>query len=188
VASQSKGIGRWVGAAGVIGLLAVAFVIGLNLKGCDEKAGDQVQAVRIDGKTFFLEVVDEPQKRFRGLGGRTHIDDNGGMLFVFPRPIGTNNGGFVMRDCPIPIDIIFIDASGRVINWHHMAPEPPRGPDEGEPGTFDNQKYEDRLKRYPAEFPYQFAVELKGGTLEKLHLRKGEKLDLPVDALKQRAR
>ena len=61
--------------------------------------------------------------QFRGLGGRTHIDPHGGMLFVFPFRTPT---AFVMRDCPVPIDVAFLDSSGRVIAVHEMTPEPPR--------------------------------------------------------------
>ena len=84
-------------------------------------------SVAIGGETFTLEVARDPAVQYRGLGGRTHIDPHGGMLFVFPSPRAT---AFVMRDCPIPIDVAFLDASGRVIALHEMPPEPARRADE----------------------------------------------------------
>ena len=112
--------------------------------------------VSIGGERFTLEVARDPATQYRGLGGRTRIDPHGGMLFVFPAPRAT---AFVMRDCPIPIDIAFLDASGRVIAVHEMTPEPPRGPDESE------LAYESRLKQYPSGLPAMFAIETAGGRL-----------------------
>src|SRR3954462_15091120 len=71
--------------------------------------------VTIDGKKFKLELALDGDTRFHGLSGRTEIPADGGMLFVFPQPVTT---AFVMRDCPIPIDIIFLDGAGRVVATH----------------------------------------------------------------------
>lgn len=125
--------------------------------------------VWIKGERFVLEVARDPKTQFRGLGGRTHIDPNGGMLFPFAVPHIT---AFVMRDCPIPIDIAFLDADGRVITIHEMQVEPPRK--EGE----SSEAYEVRLKRYPSGLPASFAIETAGGRLRELGLRPGDTIDL----------
>ena len=126
-------------------------------------------AVTIGGERFDLEVARDPATQFRGLGGRTHIDPHGGMLFVFPYPHTT---AFVMRDCPIPIDIAFLDAEGRVIAIHEMQAEPPRGAGES------IGAYESRLRQYPSALPAQFAIETAAGRLHALGLKGGDKLDL----------
>jgi hypothetical protein len=125
--------------------------------------------VMIGGERFQLEVARDPATQFRGLGGRTQIDPHGGMLFVFPYPHAT---AFVMRDCPIPIDIAFLDAEGRVIAIHEMQPEPPRRADES------TGAYESRLRQYPSGLPALFAIETAGGRLRTLRLHGGDKLDL----------
>ena len=79
----------------------------------------------VAGEAFEVEVAVDPMDRMRGLSGRTAIPRNGGMLFVLPRPEPMS---MVMRDCPIPIDVAFIDAMGRVVAIHEMTPEPPREP------------------------------------------------------------
>jgi uncharacterized membrane protein (UPF0127 family) len=185
---------RWLGGAAVLLILIAAFSISL-LKGCDEKGDGSVQAVKIGGKTFFLEVAADDPTRMKGLGQRTQIAEDGGMLFVFPTPMRAEGGGFVMRDCPIDIDIVYLDPTGRVINWHHMKAEAPRSPDghEGKVGDLDNEPYESRLVRYKPEHDYQFAVELQGGMIAKLQsgnhpISKGQKLDLPLPDLKARAK
>ena len=143
-----------------------------------------VQSVKLSGKWFHLELALDDAVRMKGLGQREHIEEDGGMLFVFP---AARESAFVMRDCPIPIDIIYLDGSGRIVAMHQMQPDPPRGPDEGKPGQIVD-KYEKRLKQYPSRFPMQMAIELKGGTLPGLKLKEGEKVDLPIAELKKRAK
>lgn len=150
--------------------------------------------VTIAGKPFTLELAVEPQVQFKGLGGRTEIKPDGGMLFVFPKP---EPKSFVMRDCPIPIDIIYLDAAGRVVATYKMTAEPPRSEAEKKvsapPGypkapdwTWTNDDYEERLKKYPSGFASQYVIELKGDTLDTLKVSKGDKVDLDIDALKKR--
>ncbi len=148
---------------------------------------DKYNDVTIDGKKFHLELALDPDKRTLGLSGRTDIPADEGMLFVFthPQPLG-----FVMRDCPIPIDIIFLDGSGRVVATHKMTVEGPRTKEEegNDPGQTFNAKYEERLKKYYSGFDAQFAIELKGNTLDTLKVKKNDKIDLDIATLKNRAK
>lgn len=146
--------------------------------GCDDETGADVAAVDIGGKRFYLELALDNATRVKGLSGRTFIEEDGGMLFVFPRPANQN---FVMRDCPIPIDIIFLDATGRIVAMHQMTPEEPRRPDESP------DAYERRLKLYPSRFAAQYAIELRGGMLDSLKLSDGQKIELDP-SLKSRAK
>lgn len=62
----------------------------------------------INNKTFNVEVADNDAERVKGLSGRTSLDANAGMLFVFPR---ADIWPFWMKDTLIPLDIIWINAS-----------------------------------------------------------------------------
>jgi uncharacterized protein len=169
-------------------LLLIAFSIALlSAAGCEDtgKAGASVAPVRIKGQTFYLEIAATDEIRVPGLGKRTHIDDDGGMIFVFPNPQLLE---FVMRDCLVPIDIIYTDATGRAQMTHAMKVEEPRKPGEGIPGDLQNPLYNNRLKRYSSKFPSQFAIELKGGMIEKLGIKEGDKLEFDFEALKKIAR
>jgi len=135
--------------------------------------------VTIAGRVFKLEPALDDATRTRGLGGRTEIAEDGGMLFVFP---DIARRDFVMRDCPIPIDIIYLDGAGRVLTTHAMVPEEPRRPGESD---YD---YEMRLKRYPSRFPTGLVVELRGGMIKQLGLKPGDKLEFDIEPLKKRAR
>ena len=163
------------------------------MHGC-EKPGNKAPAtatppatspVTIAGKTFTLECALLPSKQFRGLSGRTDIPADGGMIFVFPR---AEERYFVMRDCPVDIDIIFLDAQMKITKFHEMKVEPPRSAEETPNDTRGvNDKYESRLARYHSGFPAQYALEFKGGTIKGLNLKEGQKIDIDPD-LKRWAR
>lgn len=141
--------------------------------------GVELESVKLDGKDFFLELAASDPVRMRGLSGRTEIAPDGGMLFVFP---DAQDRYFVMRDCPVPIDIIFLDDDARVLAVHEMQPEAPRSPAE----TAD--AYEDRLKQYPSNGPMRFAIELRGGALRSVGVRPGDRVELDTERLKRIAR
>lgn len=145
-----------------------------SLAGCSANSnggGDRVMVV-IAGETFNLELALDNDARYKGLSGRKEIATDGGMLFVFP---AADPLYFVMRDCFVPIDILFLDPNGRVVNTHRMTIEPPGTPN-------------DKLPLYPSAWPSQFAIELKGGTLDRLKIKEGDKVEMPIDELKRRAR
>ena len=138
-----------------------------TLAACQEKvpaAGDKTTTMNIDGQAFTLELALTPEARFKGLSDRDHIAADGGMLFVFPNVAVRQ---FVMRRCPNPIDIIFLGPGGRIVAMHAMKPEP--------------NTPEGQLHLYSSDWPAQFAIELKGGTLERMHLKPGDKIDFAWD-------
>jgi uncharacterized protein len=154
-----------------------------------------IEKVTISGKTFKLELANTDETRYKGLSGRASISADGGMLFVFPARAVMSHG-FVMRDCPVPIDIIYLDLAGRIVSMHKMVPEPPRTdaekvltPKADQPAfAADNKAYENRLRQYPSRFPSQFVIELAGNTLDTLNLKNGMKIELDLDRLKKAAK
>ena len=151
-----------------LGLLLAALFFGLS--GCGSgRAASGTQRVEIGGETFVLELALTRQARYQGLSDRASIPRDGGMLFVFPRE---DHREFVMRRCLVPIDILFLKPSGEVMAAHAMAVEP-----------YDAQG----LPRYASGGPSSLAVELAGGTIERLGLKVGDRISLPVLELKRRA-
>ncbi len=149
------------------------------LGSCDETASRAgLERVVVKGTTFWVEGVFDDATRIKGLGGRESIPEDGGMLFVFPY---TNALEFVMRDCTFDIDIAFLDDSGRVVAWHTMKVEARNA------GESDSD-YEARLKRYPSRFASRFALEVRGGTLDRLGVKAGDLLQLDAEGLKKRAK
>lgn len=139
----------------------------------------ELELVKLGSEEFYLELAASEPIRNMGLSNRTEIPADGGMLFVFP---DEKERFFVMRDCPIPIDIIYLNAAGTVVSTHEMLPEPPRQP------TETGDTYELRLKPYPSQAPMQFAIELRGGTIRKVGVRPGDRVPLDVERLKRIAR
>ncbi len=161
------------------------------------EAGHPIERVKVGGKEFRLEVVSTELTRIKGLSGREEIAEDGGMLFVFPRR-KVDVHSFVMRDCLVPIDIIFLDPKMRITATYHMPIEEPRRADEPKPINPRTQRdlYHERLKKYSSKFPSQFVIELKGGTLEKLRedpevakqLEPGQVIELDTRKLLRNAR
>lgn len=80
---------------------------------------------------FRVELADEPTARARGLMHRESLPLSQGMLFVYEHP---QRVSFWMRNTLIPLDMLFIDARGRVRRIHHQAiprdeTQIPGGPD-----------------------------------------------------------
>ena len=68
-----------------------------------------------------IELADTPEKRVQGLSGRPAVADDYGMLFIFD---AEDRHGFWMKDMQVPIDIVWIDADGRIVHIAHaVAPE-----------------------------------------------------------------
>lgn len=133
-----------------------------------------MQAVTLKGRRFNLELALNHAQRVQGLSDRESIADDGGMLFVFPRPVP---GRFSMRRCYVPIDLIYIDRKGYIDSLHRMEVVEPIG----------GASWKNPLRSYSSAGLIQYVIELKGGTLDELGLKRGEKIELPFDALQSRA-
>ncbi|MDW3222195.1 MAG: DUF192 domain-containing protein [Paracoccaceae bacterium] len=67
---------------------------------------------------FAVEIADDTEERAQGLMHRESMPSSSGMLFVYERPQFLS---FWMRNTLIPLDLLFIDAAGRVQKIHHSA-------------------------------------------------------------------
>ncbi len=139
------------------------------------------EEVEIGGETFRLELANDDLTRQAGLMHRTNIPDDGGMLFVFP---DAQMRSFWMAYCLIDMDLIFLDARGRVTATHRMKALPPRRSDES------RFAYEQRVRAadYTSRYPAQFAIELKAGSLDRLKVGVEDLIGLDLARLKAAAR
>ncbi len=75
--------------------------------------------VMISGDTWTVAVADTPALRAQGLMGVTDLGDLDGMLFVYQSEV---SNGFWMKDTLIPLDIVFFDANGVLVDLLTMTP------------------------------------------------------------------
>ncbi len=94
----------WVAAASLIFIL---FLVNLTL-------GYDVNAVSFGGESLvFVEMAKTPDERSRGLMQREGLLDGTGMLFIFEFE---ERHGFWMKNMEFPIDIIWLDRDGVVVD------------------------------------------------------------------------
>lgn len=123
----------------------------------------------IAGEEFSLEIAADEAARENGLMDRDWIDNHGGMMFIWP---AAESRSFWMKNCPIDIDLMFLDSNGRIVAVHAMVAEPAQRVGESD------DDYSARLKLYPSRKPAQFAVELKAGSIKRLKLTVGQTVTL----------
>ncbi len=107
---------------------------------------------------FNVELALTPQDRAKGLMFRESLHRTSGMLFIFDdaRP-----RSFWMRNTLIPLDILFFDAKGRLLNIQAMA-----------------QPLDDTA--LPSAGPALAVLEINGGLSETLGLEAGVELQNPL--------
>ncbi len=110
----------------------------------------------ITGQIFQLEVVSTPAERARGLMGQQRIPDDYAMLFVFDSEATRT---FWMKGTLIPLDILFLDSNGVVVDVQTMTPQP--GAPDGE------------LVVYRSAAPARYAMEMNAGLAEALGVAPG---------------
>ncbi|MGH7215085.1 MAG: DUF192 domain-containing protein [Tepidisphaeraceae bacterium] len=129
--------------------------------GCeDSRAAGALRTVpvAIGSKTFTLEIADTERSRTKGLMHRKSLSADHGMIFVFARE---QSLAFWMKDTLIPLDILYLDASGKVVSIHQMKPL-------------------DRGTTRSAA-PAKYAVELNEGAARSAGVKSGDTITLPVE-------
>jgi hypothetical protein len=101
----------------------------------------------VGGRCVRLVVADSLDERIAGLRARSDIGDYDGMLFVFD---GATDVGFTMSTVPVPLDIGFYDAAGKLVSTRRMKP---------------CAKAEDACPVYRSDEPFTYALETLKGKL-----------------------
>ncbi|MDQ3070827.1 MAG: DUF192 domain-containing protein [Acidobacteriota bacterium] len=139
-----------------------------------QRAVDRARFTLADGAAVTLEVADTEAKRQRGLMFRERLAETEGMIFVFEQP---GFYPFWMQNCRIPLDILWLDSSFRIVSIVESAQpcrkagcEPPcAAPDcptyAPEPGT-----------------AAKYVVELASGFTRRHSLRKSQILPITLPA------
>lgn len=135
-----------------VAILAVCLAIFLIFKA--HTASGQLSAIQIGSATLDkIEIADIPAKQEQGLSGRTSIDADYGMLFIFEKP---GFYAFWMKDMNFPIDMIWLDQSGKIV------------------GLAESVLPSSYPKTFEPEAPATYVLEVQSGLAQKEGLKIGD--------------
>jgi len=110
-----------------------------------------------------VEIADNSTLRTRGLMWRSDVPDGTGMLFIFPNEVVQS---FWMRNTLIPLDILFVDRTGKVVGVVQWA----------EPKTLTSRT---------VGKPSMYVLEVPGGWASRNSVQAGARVDLEGDLKKR---
>lgn len=122
------------------------------------------QLITVGDNIFATEIANTPEKMQRGMMFRSSMADDQAMLFVFPRPQGVV---FWMKNTLIPLDMLFFDANGYLLEIKSNVPPCKSRPCQHYASQHHNIRY---------------VVELKAGTAEKQQITVGDRLNANTEA------
>lgn len=105
-----------------------------------------------------VELAETPAQMERGLMFRQELAPDAGMLFDFKQPTMAT---MWMRNTLIPLDMLFVDAGGRIVNIHERA-----------------VPQSDAI--IAAAAPVRAVIELNGGTAARLDIKPGDRVIFPI--------
>jgi hypothetical protein len=103
---------------------------------------------------FKVELAETPEQMTQGLMFRTSLAPDAGMLFDYQQPTAAT---MWMRNTLIPLDMLFVDGQGRIVNIHERA-------------------VPQSLDVIAAAAPIRAVIELNGGTAARLGIEPGDRV------------
>lgn len=111
-----------------------------------------------NGKTLSkieIEIADDNLQRETGLMLRRNMDENKGMLFIFPTE---EFQAFWMKNTIMPLDIMYVNSNKEIVKIYENA-----------------EPYSE--KSLPSLKPAQFVVEVNAGYAKKYGIKEGDRID-----------
>jgi len=115
--------------------------------------------LRVGNVDYTVEIAATYESRATGLMKRDTMSDNHGMIFVFRDEAPQS---FWMKDTRIPLDILYVAASGQIVSMHSMRPYV--------------------LSSVPSDAPAKWAIELNQGQVQRNGAKVGDVLIIPPAA------
>lgn len=144
----------------IIPILAV--LLTLASAGCRQKQASllPVTSMQIGSEHFDLEMAVSPHDQEVGLMHRDSLDSDHGMIFINSEEKPQT---FWNHDVHFPLDLIFLGTGGNVVSLKRL-------------DTYSE-------KAVPSDVPAQYVIELNAGTVARLGVKVGDRLELPKDVL-----
>lgn len=109
-------------------------------------------------RSFTVELAQSPEQMEQGLMFRRQLAPDAGMLFDYKVPTVAT---MWMKNTLIPLDMLFVDEHGRIVNIHERAvPE--------------------STAIIAAGAPVRAVIELNGGTAARLGIKPGDRVEFPI--------
>jgi uncharacterized membrane protein (UPF0127 family) len=118
-------------------------------------------SVRLAGRSYTVELATTDEARERGLMFVENMPKDHGMLFIYESAAPRS---FWMKNCRIPLDILFFDDEARFVGAHYRVP------------TCQGVN----CPLFWSEVPARYVLELNAGVGEALGLKPGAELTLPA--------
>ena len=107
---------------------------------------------------FKVEIAETAEQMAQGLMFRRSLAADAGMLFDYKQPTAAT---MWMRNTLIPLDMLFVDAQGRIVNIHQRA-------------------VPQSLDIIAAGGPVRAVIALNGGTAARLGIKPGDRVVHPI--------
>ena len=118
----------------------------------------ETTTVKMGGVAITAEIADSNTERAVGLMNRSSLPEGTGMIFVWS---DESYRSFWMKNTLIPLDIIFIDANGTIVDMTTMQPCK---------SLFCDS--------YRSKAPAQYVLEVNAGFAEKRGVKIGDKVEI----------
>lgn len=148
----------------MIGRLFLSLMLALSVASALPAAAatrvDDLVIATADGRSlpFKVEMALDDETRERGLMFRQSLAPDGGMLFLWSRPVGIV---MWMKNTPIPLDMLFVDRAGVIFR-------------------IAKQTVPYSLDHIPAGSPALGVLEVAGGTADRLGIHAGDRMVHPA--------
>ena len=145
--------------------LALILFVGLTSNFKSFFQGEEFYVV-IKEQKIYVEIADSPEEKKQGLSGRESLAEDRGMLFIYPEP---GNYSFWMKEMKFNLDFVFINDQ-KVVDLKENIPFPKEGE---EPQTIR------------AEATFDKVLEINQGIIEKLGIKVGDEVLIPIKPSRQ---
>ena len=122
-----------------------------------EPKRNKLLPINVAGIELEVELAVTPEEHILGLMYRDKMEDNGGMLFVFPKEEILS---FWMKDTCIPLSIAFIKANGQIVQIEAMKPY--------------------NLAAHVSREPVKYALEMKDGWFKIHNVKEGNAVKISL--------
>lgn len=115
----------------------------------DHASKGETRTITLGNHSFEVFLADTADERIAGLSGWQKLEENQGLLFIFPQPTRPN---FWMKDMNFPIDLLWLDGNMEIVGIEkNLTPD-------SYPRTFSPNQ------------PIKYVLEINAGLTDRLNL------------------